>query len=295
MSDYSSSKPRSNKSYPQQSSIDGAGAFKRVEEFMTPEVLKKQFLFGIPLKSPLTGETMDDDTLKAIINKSAAKVELDCGIDIFSTQREVRLDFDYVKYFQGWGQLDLGFPNLKSLEELSIRTVESTSTENNPPPSESSGRLIYALPLAFIDIQSLGHKGIIHIVPLQTAYSGTGIVGTSGIYSGAATTLLTVFNQLRWTPAFWYAKATFGFDNNAIPSPINQLIGYEAALMILSQLGPTQKYNSKSINIDGVGQSLGGPGIQQFAQRAQDVKEKIAELRDLIKARFYSKITMTYI
>lgn len=293
MADYSRSKKRIASAWPSRATDGGAGGYSRAEAFLTPERLKAEFLFGIPLKSPLTGEVMSDDTLKSIIRKAAGEVELRCKVDIFQTQRAVRLEFDRTKWSQGFGQLDLGYPNLYSVEEVSIRTVESESTENpNPAPGNEDGKLIYRMPLAWLDIDSMGHKGVIHTIPLQTSYTGVGQVGS---YNGAAAALLTVFQQLRFMPAFWYVKFTTGFDDNSVPGPINNLIGYRAALMILSMLGPTNKYNSKSIGIDGASQSLGGPGNQQFALRAQDLEKQIAELEQSIKSYFGSKIFMSHI
>lgn len=286
MADYTESKRRITGNYPQKVSKDGgAGGFDRVESFLTPERLKAEFLFGIPLKSPLTNETMSDDTLKSLIRKAAADIEMECKIDIFKTQRKTRLEFDRTKFLQGFGQLNLGFSNLYSLEELSIRTVESVSTQNPTPDAvNEDGRLIFKYPLAWIDIDSTGHKGIIHSVPLQTAYTGVG--GGVGAYGGAASALLTAFNQLSWMPAFWYVKFTTGFDDNAVPSPINTLIGNKVALKVLSQLGPTQKIASKSIGIDGVSQSVSGMGPQQFSFRIQDLEKEIEGLKNAIGKYF---------
>jgi hypothetical protein len=184
---------------------------------------------------------------------------------------------------------------MNSLEELSIRTVESVSTQNpTPAAGQEDGRLIFKYPLAWIDIDQDGHRGIIHSVPLQTAYTGVG--AGIGAYGGAASALLTAFNQLSWMPAFWYVKFTTGFDENAIPSVINNLIGSKVALKILSQLGPTQKISSKSIGIDGVSQSVSGMGPQQFSLRVNDLKEDIAALKDLIGKYFGGRgIFMTHI
>lgn len=294
MGDYSSSKPRITSAYPFAATKGGASGFTRVEEFLSPERLKNEFLFGIPLVSLITHQTMSDDTIKAIIRRAAADVEMECGIDIFRTQRVKRLDFDHTKYYQGWGQIDVGFPNIKSIEEMSIRTVESISTENpTPPAGMEDGKLIYKLPLAWLDIDSYGYRGLIHMVPLQTAFSGTGFGGTSNTYSGAAATILAVFNQLRWVPSFWYCKFTTGFEDNSIPSPVNQLIGYKAAREILSQLAITFRYTSKSIGIDSTSQSLAGPGYQLFALRIAELDAEIAKLTEMIRKYFHNTIIMT--
>lgn len=293
MADYSNTKKRITSNFPSRSAPDGAGGISRAEPFLTPERLKNEFLFGVPLRSPLTGQTMSDDMLKELIKKSAAEVEMECKIDIFLTQRKARLEFDRTKNQQGWGQLNLGFANLYSLEEVSIRTVNSTSTQNpNPGTQNADGVLIYSLSLEWIDIDTTGHKGVIYVVPLQTAYTG---MGQTGSYNGAAASILTMMNQINWMPGFWYARFTTGFDQNAVPATINTLIGNKAALKVLSMLGPVQKYSSKSIGVDGTSQSLAGPGYQLFALRIADLKEAIASDTNLIKRYFGNYIYMTHV
>lgn len=65
--DYSSNKKNPNAMFPQKASKlsgEGAAGFTRVESWMTPERLRAEYLFGIPLVSPITQEKMTDDTLK---------------------------------------------------------------------------------------------------------------------------------------------------------------------------------------------------------------------------------------
>lgn len=111
---------------------EGAAGFTRVESWITPEKLKNQYLFGIPLTSVLTKQTLTDDTLKDIIRRAAATVELKCKVDVTPTQRVHRIEFDRVKYLQGWNQLQLGFGNIQSLQEVSIRANNSHSPPVNP-------------------------------------------------------------------------------------------------------------------------------------------------------------------
>lgn len=111
---------------------EGAAGFTRVESWITPEKLKQQYLFGIPLTSILTKQTLDDLTIKDIIRRAAAIVELKCKVDITPTQRIHRIEFDRVKYLQGWNQLQLEFGNIQSLQEVSIRANNSHSPPVNP-------------------------------------------------------------------------------------------------------------------------------------------------------------------
>jgi hypothetical protein len=322
--DYKTTKPNPTHNYPQGATkLTGAGAagFSRVDPWMTPDRLKNEFLFGIPLVSLLTGQTLTDIAIKNIIRRAAADVELKCKIDIFPVQRVHREDFDRTKYLQGWNQLQLPFGNLKSLEEVSIRANNSLSfnqgvpntnqygnsfgvpsngqTQPNPPnpqlpqfnPNEIEGDALYIVPLDWIDMTKAA-KGLLHFVPLQTTFSSYGVVGPS---AGAAAPLFAIFSQLSWVPSFWFIKYTCGFDENSIPSPINELIGYYAAMEIISLLGPLIRHTSQSIGIDGASQSTSGPGYQLFVLRYQQLQEKAKESEDLIKSRFGKKIFMSHI
>lgn len=291
MADYKSTKPQTTHNYPQKATRGGVSGFERVQPFITPERMRNEFLFGIPLKSFLTGQVMSDETLKSLIARAAAQVELKCKIDIFPVQRLIRQDFDYTKYSQGFNQMNLGWAPLKSLEEVAIRLVNSTvyydgqSNQNDP-----EGELIYAFPLSWVNL-AYGYKGVLNFTPIQTVYGGTGMAGGinssgGGMGPGGAATLMTAMSRTRLFPSFWSIKATFGFDENAIPSPLNDLIGYTAALEVLSLLGITNWATSKSISIDAASQSVSGPGPQIFALRITQLEEKKKDLEDLIKKRF---------
>ena len=305
--DYSNSnKPNVNNAYPQQTSIvqgEGAAGFTRVEEWIDPARLRGEFLFGIPLVSMLTREAMTDLTIKNIIRRAAAKAELETRIDITPVQRVVRRDWDRTKYLQGWNQIDLGVPNIQSLQEVSIRATNSVSTQTpalapsnlpsyGPSANNDEGGVLYTVPLDWIDTGYF-HKGIIHFVPLQTTFTGTGLVG--GATMGAAAPLFAVFSKLAWIPNFWFIRFTSGFQENSIPAPVNELIGCYAAMEILSLLGPLNKFNSQSIGLDGASQSNSSSGNQLFVTRYNDLATKAEGLKDLIRKRFGAGIVMNSI
>src|SRR5271165_4481356 len=111
---YRTNKPNPTSNFPVNSEKlrgEGAAGFSRVEEWLTPDRIKDEFLFGIPLVSLTTGQKLSDKTIKNIINRAAAKLETKCKIDVFPVQRVHREDFDRTKYLQGWNQLQLPFGN----------------------------------------------------------------------------------------------------------------------------------------------------------------------------------------
>lgn len=274
-------------------SADGQGAagFSRVDKWLDVERLKDEFLFGIPLVSLLTKQKLSDASLKNIIIRAAAQVELDCNVDVFPVVRVVRLPFDRTKNQQGFGQMNVGIRPIKSLLEISIRTSATELTVNNTVMYDNptkEGNILYKFPLEWIDT-SLMRKGILAFTPLQSSPNS---LMPGGSFGGAAAPLLIALQQLNNFPGFWYVRFESGFDENSIPSTVNELIGTYAAMIVLSMLGPTRHITSQSMSIDGVSQSTSGPGYQLFVVRYQQLQERAAQLKDLIKKRFTTSIFM---
>lgn len=296
MGDYSVTKPNPQLAYPEGASAlsgDQGSGFTRVEPFLTPEILKSDYLFGIPLYSPTTRQQLSDETIKNAISRAYAKVEMECKIDIFPQQRIKRLEFDKVKFFQGWGQLNCGVRNIRSIEELSIRTTNSFQTPLSTSfsdPNDPNGSVIYSYPLTWIDM-SLAHKGLISTVPLQTTFATTGNGATP--ISGPQAAIFAIFTKLNFIPGFWFIKLTSGFPNNSIPNAVNELAACYACMSLLSMLAPaTNRMNSQSISIDASSQSVSTMGPNIYQLRMQELKERAIELSDVTKAYFTQKIYM---
>jgi hypothetical protein len=300
MADYSNSKKNTFGGFPQKVSKfngeNGTAGYARVEPMLSVDKFKKQFLFGIPLVHPYTKQVLDDDTLKDLLARATSRVETECKVDITQVQRTIRKDFDRTKYLQGYNQLDMGFKNMYSLEEVSIRAVNSAQTINGQYISNEAGNIdtdgtvFYQFPLEWVDL-TYADRGLLHLVPLQTTFNSTGIV--AGASSGPAAALFAVFSRLQWIPSFFYIRATFGFEENAVPGIINDIIGVTAALDVLSMLGPLYRFNSQSIGIDGISQGVSGPGNQIYALRAQELEAKRESIMDVLKAMWGKKVYMT--
>jgi hypothetical protein len=289
--DYSSTKPNPQAQYPEggtKLSGEGVAGFSRVEDWLTPERLKSEFLFGISLAAPATGQVMSDSLLQSLIRKSAARLEIKCKIAVTPQQKFDRIEFDRTKYLQGWNQLQVKYGNISSVEEVAIRAVNSQNYSHgvlnvdNSLPNQKEGSALYIVPLDWIDM-SLANKGILHFVPLQTTFSSYGVVGPS---AGSSAPLFAIFSQLQWIPSFWAVKYTIGFQENSVPAPVNELIGLYTSMEVISMLGPLNRINSQSISLDGSSQSTSGPGNQLYALRYTQMQERAKELEDLIKHRF---------
>ncbi|MEM4359962.1 MAG: hypothetical protein QXT45_05485, partial [Candidatus Bilamarchaeaceae archaeon] len=245
---------------------------------------------------PTTKQEIDDDTIKNIIAKAASRVELECNIDVFPVVRVVRAPWDRVKSGQGWGQINLGVRQIRTLLEVSVRTVDSMHVKNDVAYSDTDdsreGTVLFNIPLSWVDTSYL-RKGVIHFIPLLSSSEGV-IIGLPAV-GYAANPMVHILRFQQQMPSFWFIRYESGFEENAIPSIINDLIGIYAAIDILSMLGPTNRFNSQSIGLDGASQGVSGPGNQLYALRIQELMQKAEMIKDVIKSRFTNKIFMRHI
>lgn len=167
---------------------EGAAGFTRVEPWMTPERLRQEYLFGIPLVSPITKERLTDDTLKVFIRKAAAQVELKIKVDVSPIQRFQRLEFDRVKYLQGWNQLQLEFGNISSIQEVAIRATNS----NSPPIIQILGAPVGLVRLGNVVTVSCGNLHNL-LVNNQITISGALDSSFNGTFSVTSTPTSSVF------------------------------------------------------------------------------------------------------
>jgi hypothetical protein len=294
--------------HPSKVSLDPAvpGALsgsQRVEPLINAKRVREEFLFGIPLQSIITGEVMSDSVINRIINKSIDLLETTVRVPLFPVQRSIKIDFDRVKYLQGFNQIDLGYGGCISVDEVSIRAADSTAIPSgqglfpNPPTGGEpyNGTLFYNLPLEWIDMGNAA-KGILHLVPLQASIGST-MLG-SGPITGAYAPLFAVFtSQYGWIPSFWFVRAQFGISQNgqSVPAFVNEIIGNMVAAEILSMMGPMFFNNSKSIGVDGISQSQSHAGINVFQMRLRELEAKIKNSTDLLRKRFGKGMFMSHV
>ena len=102
---------------------------------------------------------------------------------------------------------------------------------------------------------------------------------------------LRAINNYSWLPAFFTVEYTVGVSHveGKLPILINELIGLTAAIRILSEIQALNKYNSTSINQEGVSQSSSSAGTQIYKQRIEDLEKERQETLQKIKSKFNVK------
>lgn len=251
------------------SAVDTSGNFDRIEPLITPEILKEDWLFAVPLFDPKTQTRITNDMLKRMIVRATSQLEMDLKINIAPVRRKVKLAYDrnLARYFN---HLEVPYKPINTLLGVSIE--------------DSNYNTLYTFPPAIIEVRNMW-QGQINFGPItQGIQSGT--ILNNGSYMGGNGLLLIENCYMQSAPAFWVVDCITGFPENGIPTVINELIGITAAIEVLSKIQVLFKTNSQSLSHDGISQSTSGPGPQVFANRINDLKEKKASMLDQIKHIF---------
>ena len=251
---------------------------QQVEPLLTVDQLKTRFLWGVPLvsatKDPMTGKSqvMTDDMLADLIESAVSQAELELKIDILPVQREEKQPFD-INLYNSFGYFQLSHRPCSSVDKLSVT-----------PSNELD---VYVVPNDWVEGAYL-QRGQVNIIPLTVAFvQGTYIPQQSS--GGAA--FLQILGNKAWIPAWWKIKYTSGFPDGMVPRIVNDYIGVQAAMEVLSMLALTYaRTNSHSLGIDGLSQSVSTPGPQIFKVRLDELEERRKRIEKKIKAIFGYKI-----
>ena len=279
MADYSESKPTLGSVYPVHAS---GSAWERLEPLITPQQLKRQHLFGIPLvsgmKDPITGrnDRLTDDDLKDYIDTAVGLAETETSMSFMPTQIKEKHAWDRNAY-ESFGYMRVDQRPVASIEAL---TVTLATNED-----------IYLVPPEWIEAANF-HKGQVNIVPLTIALTNGNPTAIPTSAGGAM--LMSIFQgRSQWVPAFWQIKYTIGFPDGKMPKVINDLIGTIAAMEVLSQLASTYgKSSGSSLSIGGGSQSVSTPGPEIFTKRMNDLTLKremlVNKMKNMYGLKFFS-------
>ena len=256
---------------------DVCGEFERYGSLPTAEDMKARALFGIPLTSQLTNETISDDTIKHYID--AAISELEHELDLYITPVTFDEKHDYKKHEFTWNYnyLKLNHPNVICIEEVELTF------------SNGSDQGFVQFPLEHVHVQP--QEGVMQLVPaFGTSLSGFLLSAFSG----------TQFHALRAIglnefPGGVRVKYQAGFEKGKVPKAILELIENMAAYKLLTFIGPLLfPYNSVGVSIDGTSQSVSTPGPQFLSQRIKDLEGIIEKGKEAVKGYYQKRWNIDY-
>lgn len=256
---------------------DITGQFERYGSLPTPTDMKSRALFGIPLKSQLTGEEVTDDMIKHYVDSAISQLEHELDLYITPVTFEEKHDYKKHEFTWNYNYLKLNHPNVICIEKVELSF------------SNGSEQGFVDFPLEHVHL--MPQEGVMQLVPaFGTSLSGFLLSAFSG----------TQFHALRAIglnefPGGVRVKYQSGFEEGKVPKAVIELIENMAAYKLLTFVGPLLfPYTSVGVSIDGTSQSVGTPGPQFLAQRINDLNNIIMQQKDAIKGYYQKRWNIDY-
>lgn len=253
----------------------GEPGLPRTGPILDVERFRNEYLFGIPLKAPLTGQEVSEATLKQFIRKGISEVETSVRIAVSPVRITEKIDYERAEGVQFNARRLQRWPILK-IEALTALWPGRNEGQETPYPTNwvecnADTGLTRVIPKANTE----GVPDSVTFI-MSTAYQGfTGIMG------------------LKSWPNMWRVTYQSGFDNDRVPDVVNHAIGVCSTIALLSMLGPVLfPYPSQSIGIDGMSQGLSLPGPQWLAERIQELTGERDRILAQLKSHFGTDVQL---
>ena len=259
--------------------------FERTESLLTVDRFKQEYLFGIPLRSSLTGEEVSEETLKNFISK---------GVSDFETSIKIPVSPVIIKdqfFFERADDLAFSIRQLSRYPVLEVQKLsalfpgrEDGSYQYNPNPEtdpfndENNQEIEY--PTNWVNLNAA--NGMVTITPKTGSLvnSDVSFISSAGYKS-------ILLGGLKSWPNLWRITYRCGFELDKIPAIVNDLIGIKAAIKLLSQIGPVLfPATSYGVGLDGMSQSVATLGPQFLVGRIKDLKEQEQKIEAQLKSYF---------
>jgi hypothetical protein len=259
---------------------EGEPGFIRLEPLISPQRIKDEFLFGVPLVATLTGQTLPDGVVDSAIRKAVGDFETSVRIAVSPVRVKDHCDFERAD------DLCYGTRQLTRWPVLKVEHLRALWPGRNDILAQFdqglSGEVDY--PTSWVSLQ--GDMGLIRIVP------NTGsIVAADASFLCSSAYRSIVLGGLKSWPNMWRITYIAGFHHDKIPCVVNDLIGTIAAKRLLSLLAPAIfPVNSMSTGIDGLSQSTGTAGPMWLQLRMKELTDTETKLTAQLRAHFGTDI-----
>ena len=250
----------------------------RYQSLPTPIDMRNRSLFGIPLTSAFTGQTVTDEMLQSYLDQATSQLEHTLDLYITPCQFTDKHDYQRDMFAFSFAYVKLNHPNVISVQAVQI----SFNNDTNMPA-------VITFPLEHVHLMS--QEGVVQLVPAYgTSLSGFLMSAFSGVqYHAFQQALLS-----SW-PGAIRVTYTAGFEEGKVPAALTGLIERMAAYKFLSVMGPLIfPWNSVSVGIDGTSQSSGtlGPGF--LKQRMDELDRMIKEETDVVKGYYQRRFLIDF-
>lgn len=281
MADFTQSRTFKTAGYPVHA-IETSGILRRTEPFLTPELFKTRFLLGLPfyLLGQSAIELLKPEVLKDRIMMAMSETEVQLGTSLTREEFVDKLPFDWSLY-KSFIHIKPRHKPIISLESLAIVA--------------SNDEIIFQVPSVWVDMANAS-IGQLNVIPLLAAFGATNASGTpiTATNQGAGIAFLAIWGASGATtqvPSYWQVIGSYGISNREgqLPVIVNQLVGTNAAINILSQLAMFFFTTSQSQSQDGISQGSSTLGPRIFALRIEELIKNRDELISKIKNVFSTK------
>jgi hypothetical protein len=278
VADFSNSRTFQVSQYPVHAS-QTSGLLKRIEPFLTPDLFRSRYLKGIPQLFPEV--QFSDDEIKDRIMLAMNETETQLGTTITREEFKDKTPWD-MSLYRAFIHTKVRHSPIISLEDLSIVA--------------SNDEIIFTVPSMWVDTANFS-IGQITVTPLLAAFGATNAAGSpiTVTNQGAGIAFLAIWgaagNSAQSPPAYWQITYSAGLSNREgqVPVIVNQLIGINCAIDLISQIAQAFLYTSQALSQDGISQSSSLLGPRSFQLRLEELTKKRDELIAKIKGVFAKK------
>jgi hypothetical protein len=271
--------------------IDSAQSFETMAPIYNGKDVRENFLFGVPMTAPLTGERLTDKMLDKYVKRAINLVETESKIDLQPRVKRTRQPFhskDYTHY------IHLEIPHKPIRKVISI-SISATNYTDTPDQNEQfpNGLMLYKMPNEWVDM-AMATRGILNINPFSPAFSPVGAAAEFG--TAGATPITHFLGQMSFIPGFWNIEVLTGVGcekTGMIPMSFNELLGMKAAMLALDNLIPMFRVSSQSLGIDGLSQSVNDNLFTLLANKRKQLEADYDKLMKSLKTNYSQRFFMT--
>lgn len=228
---------------------------KTVTSLITPEELKKNYLFGLDITDN-DGNELSPEALQLYIDNAVSVLEHDLDISIMPRREVENRDYHMNEYWD-WGYFQLNnFPVIE-IEKMELVYFRD---ENGDPET------LQVIPNNWIRIQP--HDGILRLIP-NARFPGNLQIDQVGNY-------FPEILRTQKVPHLWQMTYTHGFKDGCIPVLINHAIALMAsiqALIVGGNLVIGAGIAAQSISLDGMSQSITTTASAENSSYSATIKE----------------------
>ena len=272
-------------SFPLWEDKDNVQTTDRYSAIPTAAVMKSKSLFGIPLFSSFTRQTLSDEAIEMYIKEAISEVEMSTGLFITPVMITERHDYDRAIWQQSFAYIKLYHPNVLDVWQVQLSFA---NIQENDLSSVNTGFIDFPREYVFF----MPQESTLQLVPAYgTTIGGFLLSAFSGVQYYALVNL-----GLGKFPGAFRVKYRCGFEKDKIPAAVAALIEVTAALAILSNIAPLLfPYTSVSVSSDGLGQSTGSLGPNWLRGRLGELEKRKADLLAAVKTEFQRTFLIDYV